>query len=288
MIRCASSQLTNITRQCSTLTLRCRSICINTCMNGGSTSNALRNRNIVPFQSAGVVNNVVDLTTTMNKCRFLSTSDGNGKKGEAVDGSNANSLADQEWKKFQDSITFEPAKSMKGNIDSGFVGKRKVRGGKIVRKQQEKKMLREQALNPAFKPKSIVAGGGRFPALRYSDEETQRLLDEAHKNIPKRTGKRGTRNLKRQRNRWRVIYADHARRKEDNVAKHFRTMDKRSRIATEVKEVKMNAAEVRVEEKEYHMEVMRKWADINNLIPEGGGGDGRNLVGREVNEKHMS
>jgi len=200
----------------------------------------------------------------MNKCRFLSSSS-DGKK-------DVSSLADDEWKKFQDSLAFvEPVKSMRGKVDSGFVGKRKVRGGRIVRKQQEKKLLREQALNPAFKPKSVEAGGGRFPALRYSDEETQRLLDEAHENIPKRTGRRGHRNLKRQRARWQVIYADRARRKEEGVAKHFRTMETRSRIAREVREVKGASEEVRGKEREYHMEVLRKWAEINNIVKEGGG-----------------
>jgi len=253
---------------------------------------ALQNARLIPFQSVGAGTNAVDrmtttTTTTMRKCRYLSstTTDSSGtsagkKEGVSNGGSTVSSLADDEWKKFQDSITFvEPAKSMKGAVDSGFVGKRKVRGGKIVRKQQEKKMLREQTLNPAFAPKPLEVGGGRFPALRYSDEETQRLLDEAHENIPKRTGKRGTRNLKRQRNRWRVIYADRAKRKEDNVAKHFRTMETRSRISGEVKEVKARSEGVRLEEREYHLEVLRKWADMNNFVGEGGGGDEANLVG---------
>lgn len=34
--------------------------------------------------------------------------------------------------------------------------------------------------------------GGEFPALRYSDEETERLLTEAYAAIPPRAGKRGT------------------------------------------------------------------------------------------------
>ena len=112
-------------------------------------------------------------------------------------------------------------------------------------------------------------GGGRFPSQRYSDEETQRLLDEAHANIPKRAGKRGTKNLKRQANRWKVIYADRARRKEDNIKAHDRRMEKRSRIAKEAREVRLGAEMIREEEKEYHMTVLAKWAEIHNLVPEG-------------------
>ena len=60
----------------------------------------------------------------------------------------------KEWQKFQDSMTFvEPDQS----VDGGFVGKRKVRGGRIVRKQKEKKQLREQALSLSSKPVTDVS-----------------------------------------------------------------------------------------------------------------------------------
>merc|ERR1719491_1365968 len=160
----------------------------------------------------------------------------------------------------------------------------------MVRKQQEKKLLREQALNPSSTPRKVMdVGGGKFPSLRYSDEETQRLLDEAHANIPKRTGKRGTRNLKRQRNRWKVIYEQHRQKKEDRIKKHFRTMEKRSRIVGEVKEVLASAEKVREEERAYRMEVLKEWAAMFHLGPEGGedeSGEGKlGVVGETVEAK---
>lgn len=279
MIRYPSSQLSNITRQCSALMLR---RCLGPTSfqsSGNGCLSKLRNENIVPFQSV--------MSTKMANCRLLSSTtkeDGSNISETKKDGTpqdkNVNSLANEEWQKFQDSITFvEPARSMKDKVDGGFIGKRKVRGGRMVRKQQEKKLLREQALNPSSTPRKVMdVGGGRFPSLRYSDEETQRLLDEAHANIPKRTGKRGTRNLQRQSNRLKVIYADHARRKADRVGAHNRKMEKRSRIAGETREVRMEAEMVRGEETEYHMNVLKKWAEMHNLVSEGG--DGK-MVGGE-------
>jgi len=245
----------------------------------------------VPFQSVGVAHHAVDRMMSRNlstwkRCRFLSSTtkdDANSSSsGTALD-STANSLANEEWQKFQDSITFvEPAQSLKGKVDGGFVGKRKVRGGRIVRKQEGKKLLREQALNPSLAPKTVNdVKGGRFPTLRYSDEETQRLLDEAHANIPKRTGRRGTRNLKRQNARWEVIYADRRQRKSDNYGAHLRRMTERKRIAGEVREVKEDAKVVRGEEREYRMGVLRKWAEIQNMVA-GGGVAG--VEGEEVKE----
>ena len=50
--------------------------------------------------------------------------------------------------------------------------------------------------------KQAELGLGKFPATRYSPEETERLLAEAMAMLPKREGKRGTRNLRRQKNRY--------------------------------------------------------------------------------------
>jgi len=44
----------------------------------------------------------------------------------------------------------------------------------------------------------ISAVAQKFPAIRYSPEETEELLQQAYAALPVRDGKRGTRNLRRQ------------------------------------------------------------------------------------------
>jgi len=174
------------------------------------------------------------------------------------------SLADEEWAKFEESITFIP--SMKDKIESGRNDrKRSSRGGKHVRKRKQKALLREQ-LNSSTDSSEMDVGGGRFPSLRFSDEETKRLLEEAYANLPPRDGKRGTKNLKRQRNRFESIYKQDAKRKAEKIAAHERTMKKRSQLAKDVTAVLQSAEKIRATEKDYQLNVMQKFAVINGLV----------------------
>ena len=65
------------------------------------------------------------------------------------------------------------------------------------------------------------------PALH---EETERLLAEAYANHPERTGKRETRHLKRERQRWFRARLNARKKKEERIAELSRRMEKRSRI----------------------------------------------------------
>ncbi len=105
-------------------------------------------------------------------------------------------------------------------------------------------------------------GTGQFPALRYSDEETQRLLAEAYANLPKRAGKRGTRNLKRQKNRWAIVRKNRWIQKQFIHRAHYRRMEKRSRIVREVLSIKAEAEKVRAADKLYQEQVLKKWTEI--------------------------
>lgn len=161
-----------------------------------------------------------------------------------------------EWVKFQQSIAvdgFETGQTTQATV-TALTG-RKDRGGKQLRKRKEKEMaeqLKQDRLTESL-------GGGLFPPLRYSEEDTERLLAEAYAAIPERAGKRGTRNKKRQHLRWHRVRKIHAKQKKYKERAHYRRMEKRSRIVKEVLAVKESAAEIRAKEGAYQDAVFRKW-----------------------------
>ena len=113
-----------------------------------------------------------------------------------------------------------------------------------------------------MKPK---LGGGHFPALRYSDEETERLLAQAYASIPPRAGQRGTRRLKRQKIRWAKKRKQDRIYKDQQIKTHERRMARRSRIAKECRAIRDGAEETRHQELEYQKFVLRRWA-VEQLV----------------------
>lgn len=97
----------------------------------------------------------------------------------------------------------------------------------------------------------------------YTDEETQRLLEMAYAAIPPRAGKRGTRNLKRQRARWRSVRKIHKKRKKQVIAAHYRKMEKRSQRLKDVRMVKEEAVHTRELERSYQKAILKRW--VQNL-----------------------
>lgn len=85
-------------------------------------------------------------------------------------------------------------------------------------------------------------------------------MAEAYANLPTRDGKRGTRNLQRQSNRWRAVRKIKATQKQFKVKAHFRKMEKRSRIVKEVLSVKEDAPALRERDAAYQQWVLEKWA----------------------------
>ncbi len=110
--------------------------------------------------------------------------------------------------------------------------------------------------------------GGEFPTLRYSDEETERLLAEAYAAIPPRAGKRGTLNLKRQKGRAFVKLQYAYRKKLERIGAHERRMAKRKRTNDEVKKCRSEADDVRAREREYQDMILRRWAVMNGHVIE--------------------
>ncbi|KAL3756981.1 hypothetical protein ACHAWU_004635, partial [Discostella pseudostelligera] len=162
------------------------------------------------------------------------------------------------WVQFQRSIAvsgFETGQTTKERT----LGK-KNRGGKMDRKRKE----REAEADSLLRGEDVTQlKGGEFPALRYSDEETERLLAEAYAAIPPRGGKRGTLNLKRQKRRHFIKRQYHIKKKFERIAAHERRMAKRKRIYDQIKKYSAEAGDVRARDEEYQNRVLQRWAEMN-------------------------
>lgn len=164
------------------------------------------------------------------------------------------------WVQYQQSIAvsgFETGQTVREKT----LGK-KSRGGALARKRKEK----EAELEAMLKGDTIDVTqlkGGEFPSLRYSDEETERLLAEAYGAIPPRAGKRGTLNLKREKRRWWIKRMYDRKKKFENIATHEKVMAKRKRINEEIKEQKRVEPEKRRADKAYQNMVLERWAALN-------------------------
>jgi len=112
----------------------------------------------------------------------------------------------------------------------------------------------------------IQLKGGEFPSLRYSDEETERLLAQAYAAIPPRAGKRGTRNLKRQRRRWEIKRQYDATKKQERMEEHVRRMAKRHEISQAMYTIRVEAGDLRERERVYQMGVVERWAARNGVV----------------------
>ncbi|KAL9188805.1 hypothetical protein ACHAXT_007183 [Thalassiosira profunda] len=162
------------------------------------------------------------------------------------------------WVQFQRSIAV-------GGFDTGQTVKEKTldkknRGGAIARKRKEREA---EALAALKGVDTTQLKGGEFPALRYSDEETERLLAEAYAAIPPRAGKRGTLNLKRQKRRWWIKRQYDYRKKREMAAAAERKQEKKARIRGEIVATREGAAEIRDRDAAYHNRVLQRWAEEN-------------------------
>lgn len=163
------------------------------------------------------------------------------------------------WVEFQRSISVS-------GVDTGQIVKertlgKKNRGGNIARKRKEREA--EMVAQLKGVDNVIQLKGGEFPPLRYSDEETERLLAEAYAAIPPRAGKRGTLHIKREKRRWWIKRQYDYKKKLERIETHHRRMAKRMLTKAQMKEERLEAADVRKREKAYHKMVFRRWAEMN-------------------------
>ncbi|KAL7443708.1 hypothetical protein ACHAXM_009119 [Skeletonema potamos] len=202
-----------------------------------------------------------------DKCRwFSSKSDKASSSHSQQQATNNNdtisgSSQHNTWVEFQKSIAvtgFETGQTVREQT----FGK-KSRGGKIDRKRKEREAELEAALRGVD---NTQLKGGEFPSLRYSDEETERLLAQAYAAIPPRAGKRGTRNLKRQRRRWEMKRQYDATKKQERMEEHVRRMAKRHEISQAMYTIRVEAGDLRERERVYQMGVVERWAARNGVV----------------------
>jgi hypothetical protein len=165
----------------------------------------------------------------------------------------------QEWVDFQRSI------AVKG-FETGqttAVVRSSTRGGRRLRGRQSKEASKlEERLTERQRLTDI--GGGEYPPLRYSDAETERLLAQAYAAVPERGGKRGTRNLKRQQNRWHLVRKIHKKYKKNMMRFQVRKMAERSRRIQSVKAALAEAPILCTADRAYQLQVFRRWAATMN------------------------
>lgn len=178
-------------------------------------------------------------------------------------------LQHQEWVKFQQSISVTGFQT--GQVMTATVLK-KSRGGKQARRKREKELARLQGLNPSLADVADSAKvssssvATKFPAIRYSQEQTQELLRQAYEALPERTGKRGNRNLRRQARRWKIVRKIRSDYKANIVRAHERKMEHRHYKRQRVIEAKKDAVVQRQQDLEYQRKVLERWYRMQNPI----------------------
>jgi hypothetical protein len=188
---------------------------------------------------------------------FATKGKGSKAKGPVVVAAKVESsaLQHQEWVKFQQSIAVE---GFETGQTTTLQSTKKTRGGKAVQRQKTKRDVMADKLQE--RRRLTGAGGGEFPPLRYSDEETERLLAQAYAALPVRTGRRGTKNLKRQKRRWHLVREIHRKYKAHMAKFQIRKMEKRARKMKEVKAVLASAPDIRARDQEYQVSIYQRWA----------------------------
>jgi hypothetical protein len=184
------------------------------------------------------------------------------------------SASHQEWIKFQKSIAVEGFET--GQVMTAKTGK-KTRGGKARNKER----LTEVEQKLAERQRLTESGGGQYPPLRYEDSETERLLAEAYEALPERGGKRGTRNLKRQKRRWFLVRKIHSKYKYHMANFQTRKMEKRKQRMVDVREVLEAAPDIRKADREYQAQVFQRWAAT---MTQGQGEDSTNGKRQQLQE----
>ena len=166
------------------------------------------------------------------------------------------SASHQEWIKFQNSIAVDGFET--GQIMTAARTGKTQRGGKAARGKDRARAALNDKL--AERQRLFEAGGGQYPPMRYEDSETERLLAEAYAAIPERAGKRGTRNLKRQSNRWFLVRQIRSKYKYHMANFQERKMEKRKERMALVREALNAAPGIRAADRAYQAQVFQRWA----------------------------
>jgi len=170
-------------------------------------------------------------------------------------------LQHEEWVKFQQSITVSGFQT--GQTTTATVLK-KSRGGKQARRKREQELARLGGVDGTTTPGGgkISAVAAKFPAIRYSTEETEELLKLAYETLPTRDGKRGSRSKQRQENRWKKVRRIRSDYKAQLLQAHYRRMEHRKYKRDRTKEMMVNAIEQRQNDSDYQKSVLQRYMGL--------------------------
>eukprot|EP00533_Pseudo-nitzschia_delicatissima_P012262 CAMPEP_0197266762 /NCGR_PEP_ID=MMETSP1432-20130617/3192_1 /TAXON_ID=44447 /ORGANISM="Pseudo-nitzschia delicatissima, Strain UNC1205" /LENGTH=325 /DNA_ID=CAMNT_0042731655 /DNA_START=155 /DNA_END=1132 /DNA_ORIENTATION=+ len=188
----------------------------------------------------------------------VASEDVEGVSDETKDSNNP-FLQHEEWVRFQQSITVDGFQT--GQTTTATVLK-KSRGGKQARRKREKELARLGAFAETAGPsEKISAVAQKFPAIRYSPEETEDLLQQAYAVLPARDGKRGTRNLRRQETRWKRVRKIRSDYKAHMINAHSNRMEARKYKRDRTKDALESASEQRQSDLDYQGMVLKRWME---------------------------
>jgi hypothetical protein len=221
-----------------------------------ATSTSFSPPRLLLSQHCSLQNSVMQVST-----RWMATQKKKDKKkqkqaaNDAIPKSPADAPAEQhsEWVAFQKSIAvegFETGQTVQ--VETGRRGGRAATRARLTKREEMHRQLQERQRLAGS------GGGGHFPPMRYSDEETERLLKMAYAAIPPRAGRRGTRSLKRQKYRWHLVRRIRRVYKAHIVRFHARRMEKRSLKIKQVKAMIQGAPEVVARDEAYRQQVLEQ------------------------------
>lgn len=171
-------------------------------------------------------------------------------------------LQHQEWVRFQQSITVDGFQT--GQTTTATILK-KSRGGKQARRKREKELARLGAFSDTAtagdNTTNLSAVAQKFPAIRYSPEETEDLLKQAYEALPERAGKRGNRNQRRQNLRWKRVRKIRSDYKAHLVDAHYDRMEARKYKRDRTRDALEAAALQRDKDVAYQGSVLKRWAE---------------------------
>lgn len=122
----------------------------------------------------------------------------------------------------------------------------------------------------------------KFPAIRYSPEETQELLRQAYEALPERMGKRGHRNLRRQARRWKLVRDIRSQYKAHLFAAHERRMEKRHEKRQRVLQAQHNAVVQRQQDAVYQSGILKNYMKTMYGVELNDSSDEVNAVGENA------
>jgi len=169
----------------------------------------------------------------------------------------------QEWVKFQQSLKVSGFQT--GQVTATSLLKKSTRGGKQARKKREKELARLGAFEgisaDGRQGAKLSAAAAKFPAIRYSPDETEKLIKLAYETLPRRTGKRGTKNLRRQANRWRTVRKIRSDYKAQLMQAHRRRMEHRKYKRDRTDRTKLVSVDQRRRDLDYQGKILQRWID---------------------------